>query len=291
LANYTEVIGPLRSPAKTRDNLTGQMIEIRARVLVNASGPWSGDILNASNVRARFDLLKAMNLVTSRPARNAALVAATRNERALVLLPWQGRTLVGTSESADGRQPHDQDAKRTEVDAFLAQVNETFPALALSAEEITLVHRGVVPAGIQNGRPILLAHSRIIDHSEDGSPQLISVIGVKYTTARAVAERVVDLILKKLGRAYIRSHTAETLLPDASLLDSDPPDAVVHAVREEMAQTLNDVVIRRTGMGAAGYPGDALATNVANRMQSELVWSDERKSKELDSLKRFYELR
>jgi glycerol-3-phosphate dehydrogenase len=291
LANYTEVIGPLRSPAKTRDNLTGQMIEIRARVLVNASGPWSGDILNASNVRARFDLLKAMNLVTSRPARNAALVAATRNDRALVLLPWQGRTLVGTSESADGRRPHDQDAKRTEVDAFLAQVNETFPALALSAEEITLVHRGVVPAGIQNGRPILLAHSRIIDHSEDGSPQLISVIGVKYTTARAVAERVVDLILKKLGRVYIRSRTAETLLPDASLLDSDPPDPVVHAVREEMAQTLNDVVIRRTGMGAAGYPGDALATNVANRMQSELVWSDERKSKELDSLKRFYELR
>ena len=142
-------------------------------------------------------LLKAMNLVTSRPARKAALVAPTRAGRALVLLPWRGRTLVGTSESADERPPDDQDARRDEVDGFLDEVNETFPALGLKSEEVTLVHRGIVPAVSVDGRLSLLAHSRVIDHADAGSPEVISVVGVKYTTARVVAERAVDLVLQK----------------------------------------------------------------------------------------------
>jgi glycerol-3-phosphate dehydrogenase len=73
--------------------------------------------------------------------------------------------------------------------------------------------------------------------------------------------------------------------------DRDPSDPVIHAIREEMALTLTDVVIRRTGLGAAGYPGDAAARDVAARMQSECAWSDERTSAEIESLKRFYDLK
>ena len=76
LANYTEAIGPLKRGVKARDNLTGHTFEIRARVLVNAAGPWGAAILEAFGVRTRWTLLKAMNLVTSRPARKAALVGA-----------------------------------------------------------------------------------------------------------------------------------------------------------------------------------------------------------------------
>ena len=295
LANYTEVMGPLNGKGtphcvRTRDNLTGDMFDIRARVLVNATGPWSAALLDPTGRQAQWPLLKAMNLVTSRPARNAAVVAPTRGGRALVLLPWQGRTLVGTSESVDERRPDDQDARRTEVDAFLAEINETFPALQLKPAEVTMVHRGVVPASTVNGRVSLLGHSRIIDHSNAGSPGLLSVIGVKYTTARLTAERVVNLILTKLRRAPLPCRTAGTKLPGASLEDRDPTDPITHAVREEMAQTLNDVLIRRTGWGAAGYPGDAIAVDCANRMQAELRWSDDQKARELETLKRFYEI-
>ena len=88
------------------------------------------------------------------------------------------------------------------MDAFLADINETFPALGLRADEVTLVHRGIVPAAAANGRLSLLGHSRIIDHAHDGgTPELISIVGVKYTTARAVAERAVDLVLRKLRPA------------------------------------------------------------------------------------------
>src|SRR5204863_9384459 len=110
----------------------------------------------------------------------------------------------------------------------------------------------------------LLAHSRIIDHGDDGSiPELISIVGVKYTTARVVAERAVDLVMRKLDRKPVQCRTAETVLPGAGLDDRDHDDPVAPAVREEMEQTLSDVVIRRTGLGAVGYPGNHIATDIA----------------------------
>jgi len=294
LANYVEAAAPFRVGERTagvhvRDTFTGQTFDIRARMLVNATGPWGVKWLDRSGIRTQWPLLKAMNLVTSRPARRAALVGGTRSGRALVLLPWQGRTLVGTSESADLRQPDDQDAKRVEVDRFVADVNDTFPALGLKIDEVTLVHRGIVPAAAANGRMSLLGQSRIIDHAKDGNaPELMSIVGVKYTTARVVAERAVDLIVKRLGQSSVRCRTAETMLPEARMTDGDPLDAVAHAVRNEMALTLSDVVVRRTGLGALGYPGDAVANDVAARMQQLLGWTDEHKRKELDTLKAFY---
>lgn len=296
LANYVEATGPVKDGSRlagvsARDTLSGNTFDIRARMLVNAGGPWGATLFDRTSARTGWPLLKAMNLVTSRPARKAALVGATRAGRALVLLPWNGRTLVGTSESSDTRQPDDQDARRTEVDAFLVDINATFPALGLKAEEVTLVHRGIVPAATVNGQLSLLGQSRIIDHGKGGQlPELMSIVGVKYTTARIVAERAVDLLLSKLGRAPVACRTAVTLLPGAGLEQAEPGDPVAHAVQEEMAQTLADVVIRRTGLGAAGKPADSVMNDVAVRMQEMLRWSDQRKANELVALTRFYDI-
>ena len=296
LANYTEACSPVRNGdrvagIKARDNLTGQEFEIRTRVLVNAAGPWGAAMLDRSGVHTRWPLLKAMNLVTSRPARKTALVAPMRGGRALVMVPWQGRTLIGTGESADERQADDQDARRSEVDGFLSEINETFPALSLKASDVTLVHRGIVPAVVDAGRLTLHGHSRIINHGVDGrSPGLITVIGVKYTTARIIAERAVDRVLLNLGRDPVLCRTAETLLPGAGLDDRDAPEPVLHAIRHEMAHTLIDVVVRRTGLGAAGHPDEGIVNDVASRMQTALGWSPDRKQREIGALRSFYEV-
>jgi glycerol-3-phosphate dehydrogenase len=295
LANYTEAIGPptagpARSSLQVRDNLTDHTFDVRARVFVNAAGPWSAAVAAAVGAEARRPLVKVMNLVTSRPARPAALVAPTRSGRALVLLPWQGRTIVGTSESPDERAADDQAARRIEVDAFIAEVNETFPSLGIRPDEVTLVHRGVVPAERTHQRLSLLGRSHVIDHPGAGPIQALSIVGVKYTTARMVAERAVDLILKKLRRPPVVCRTGDTPLPDASLNDRDSPDPIRHAISDEMAQTLVDVVVRRIGVGAAGHPGERVATECADRMQRELGWSEDRKMRELAALRNFYEL-
>jgi glycerol-3-phosphate dehydrogenase len=273
-----------------RDLLNGHQYDVRARVIVNAAGPWAGPFLRRCKVEMRWPMLKAMNLVTSRPAARAALVSPGRNGRALVALPWQGRTLIGTSESTDERAADDQAAIGSEVDRFLGEINETFRGLDLHAHEITLVHRGVVPAAARDGRLSLLSHSRIVDHAQTGLSGLISIVGVKYTTARAVSERAVDLVLQKLGRPAAPSRTATVTLPGAAITDRESDDPAGHAVRSEMAQTLTDLLVRRTGLGAAGYPGDAVAVAHADLMQRALGWSDERKQREIDALKHFYDL-
>lgn len=297
LANYVRAVEPERDQSKrfagarAKDALTGNEFDISAKLIVNASGPWGISVLTRTGVPGRWPLLKAMNLVTSRPAAKAALVAAARGGRALVLLPWLGRMVVGTSESTDERSPEDQHARRSEVSAFLAEINDAFPSLNLRPDEVTLVHRGIVPAVEHDGRLSLRGHSRIVDHSAYGVDGVISVIGVKYTTARAVAERTIDLVLKKLGRRNIRCRTAEVLLPTAGLEEKPPANPIRHAIEAEMAHTLADVVIRRTGIGAAGYPGDGAVAECAAAMQKLLGWSDEKTASEIAAVRKFYEIR
>jgi glycerol-3-phosphate dehydrogenase len=119
---------------------------------------------------------------------------------------------------------------------------------------------------------------------------LISIVGVKYTTARAVAARAVDLAFTKLGRPPRACRTAEVTLPTAGIGDRLPDNPVRHAVEEEMAQTLADVLIRRTGAGAAGYPGDQVVTEHASAMQGLLGWSIDKTASEIAAVKRFYEI-
>jgi glycerol-3-phosphate dehydrogenase len=301
LANYAEAGHPLRDAASrvtgvsARDRLTGAELDVRARVVVNAAGPWAAPFLSQYGIHHRWPLLKAMNLVTTRPARSTALVSPTRGGRALVLLPWQGRTLIGTSESAQATDADDQSVASQETASFLEEINDTFPALKLTAGEVSLVHRGVVPAASHNGRLSLLGRSEVLDHAREGARELISIVGVKYTTARAVAERAVDLVLRKLGHGPLRCRTAEEPLPGASLADQPavPPtlsSQVLQAVRSEMAQTLIDVVVRRTGRGAAGYPDADTVLECARTMQRELGWSEETVRREMDELKKFYEI-
>jgi glycerol-3-phosphate dehydrogenase len=295
LANYVEAASALKTEnrvtgVRARDVLTDETFDIRARSVVVAAGPWTSTMLSLTGIQRSWPLIKAMNLVTTRPARSAALVVPSKSGRALIMLPWQGRTLVGTSESADEQKADDQQARRTEVSKFLAEINETFPGLSLDNSEVSLVHRGIVPAVKEHGGLRLMGHSKVLDHETDGVPNLVSIVGVKYTTARVVAERVVDLVFRKLGRSSVACRTAETVLPTAGLQDVPPANPIRHAVEMEMAQTLVDAVVRRTGKGATGYPGDGRAFEYASVMQPLTGWSIERLASEITGLKRFYEL-
>ena len=166
-------------------------------------------------------LMGTMNLVTTRPAREMALAAPTTAGRMLTLVPWRGRAIVGTSHAHALAQPG---ARPTgaEVDRFIAEANEAFPSLGLARDEVALVHWGLVPAVTLPGKaPELQAAPTIQDHARDGAPGAMTVIGVKYTTARAVAERAVNLAARVLQRKVGRSATANTLLPGAAIADHE----------------------------------------------------------------------
>jgi len=349
LANYVEATEPMLKGGSVTglravDRLSGSAIEIEARVTVNAAGaacrPWMARLGGLPE----YPLLKAMNLVTSREAGRVAMGAPTSGGRLLLIMPWRGRMLVGTSHSDQPADPADATVSRGELTAFVDEVNSAFPALALSADEVTLVHRGVVPA-VRDRRGVLglMGHHRIHDHAQDGVAGAMSVVGVKYTTARGVAEQAVDLACGKLGTAVRPSRTATTPLPhwDFESVDTEadaartvglgglaveglaalvathgtawrnvaarcaghpdlaspiaaalpmPAAAVIHAVEDEMACTLADVVVRRLPAGAAGYPGDAVVDACGALMAKACGWGPDRLAAEVDAVRGFYRI-
>jgi len=230
LSNYVEALTPLRHGTvvcgvKARDVADrGEPFEIRARMTVNAAGPWARSIMTACGIGRDVPLLKAVNLVTRRAVRGPAVVRSTRHGRALVLAPWHGRALIGTSESINTCGPDDQDVTPEELKTFLREINTAFPRLNLRDDEVSLVHRGVVPAVVSNGRARLRPHPELIDHGRDEVQGLITAIGVKYTTARLLAEQTVDLVMAKLGRGSVPCRTSLVPLPGAF---AETPDALV----------------------------------------------------------------
>lgn len=222
LANYVEATQAVLDGNRiagmiVRDLLTDHSFQIKARVTLNAAGSRAGDVMRMFGVTRLFPLLKAMNLVTSRPASDMALAAPTRDGRMLTLVPWRGRALVGTSQSATSVNAGDLTVTSAEIEPFINDANFAFPALNLSAADITLVHRGIVPATSRNGRVDLKSSPEILDHGNGA----VTVVGVKFTTARAVAEHATRIVGRRLQRRLLPSRTARAPLPCAAIADHE----------------------------------------------------------------------
>jgi glycerol-3-phosphate dehydrogenase len=324
LANYTEVRTLLRegdrvTGVQVTDTLSGDAFDVRARVVVNAAGPWSWTLAESAGVRTRsstgFSL--ALNLVIDRPPLPRA-VGGLAGGRFLFLVPWRDRSILGTSHEGFHRHaPATPTA--ADVEALLRDGQTAFPAAQLTLDDVQLVHRGLLPArGEGAAHAALLKRSLVIDHRADSAPGLVSVVGVRYTTARATAQLASDQICRLLERSTVATPPAPLAgaafgdlaaylgrHPDAARLVSRygtlhtelPPDRgplvpgtdvtpaeILYAVRSEMAITLADVALRRTDLAAGGHPGAPALRAAATIMAAELGWSEEHAVAEIRSL-------
>lgn len=230
-ANYVEVKRLLMDGgrvmgARVEDRLEGNAFDVRARMTVNTAGPWAGEILrNADGGGSTWPgpFARAINVVT-RPLFGTRAVglpggethddpdaAVQKGARYFFVAPWRGCSLVGTGYTPHSGQADDLEISPEEVSRFLGAFNSTLPGMDLSLEDVHLVHKGLLPmaAGNRRDRGIRLEkHYQIRDHREDGLEGLVSVSGVKYTTARHVAEKVVDRVHRTWGRRNVPSRTA-----------------------------------------------------------------------------------
>jgi glycerol-3-phosphate dehydrogenase len=289
-ANHVAATGLLRTPSgrvagvSLCDTLTGATLEVRGRAVLNAAGPWADELLAAFGVRReKAPLLRARNLVLRRAPAVPFAVGTRSSGRFLFLVPWEGRMILGTSyEPAEG-PPSDPMA-------FLEEGARAFPWASLLRGDVALVHEGLVPG--RGGAAGLGTRPRLIDHGvEDGLAGLVSVQGVKYTTARAVAEQAVDLVARRLGRPVPAGRTAEGPLPKAAPLEGSLDARARQAVRDEMALTLADAVLRRLDLGTAGRPAPAEITAVSRVMGEELGWDGARLAREQAELDRTFPAR
>lgn len=266
--------------AAARDHEASLDLVLRARVVLNATGPGVDGLLRRAGIaRPAVPLLRAFNLVLRRPVGPPLAVGATSRGRHLFLAPWRDRAILGT-EYEDAGSPGDTGR----LAGFLADAQAAFPWASLSAADVSLVHSGLVP-GRGDGAG-LFTGSRIVDHADEhGLDGLVSILGAKYTTARAVAERALDLVGGRLGRSCPPCRTATTPLPVAAPEPGGLAAEALRAVREEMALHLSDVVLRRTELGSGGLPAPAAVEAAAAVVARELGWDAARLAAEHQALR------
>lgn len=347
-ANYTDVTALLVRDGRVggvsaHDRLGNQDFDIRADVVVNCGGPWAPSLVrtlapNLSRSMLPTPLSKSMNVVTNTQLGTTHACGSWADGRLLFAAPWRDSFIVGTSHHPYDGAPADRPIRREELDEFITQINRAFPRASLAVSDIRLVHCGLLPATQAAGRHEALRKTSLVtDHRADGIHGLVSVLGVRYTTARETAQRAVDLVFTVREQTPPPCRTADTPLaggdipdvarflgdaersPDAAVGPADrrrlarsygtrytavldhlraaPSDAaplgatcpvtrgeVRHAVRQEMAVTLADAVLRRTEAGSAGHPGpDALAA-AADVMADDLGWTPEQVASEVASV-------
>ena len=253
LANYAEVVGLLcRDDAsiapkrvagvRVKDVLTGDELDIRARVVVNTSGPWLDQVLGllddyhpnrrlsaAKSRESGLVLSKAFNLLVNPqfvPEYAVGIYSHARFEdqdailskgsRLFFITPWHNRSLIGTAHLPYDGDPDSLKVTEGEIQSFLDEINDAYPAACLKRQDVCFAYGGLLPmAWNSNGTgDVQLAKKYCIrDHQKaEGVEGLVSVIGVKFTEARHVAERIVDLVFRKLGRKPPKSLTAVTPL-------------------------------------------------------------------------------
>lgn len=361
VANYLDVTGFLKSGnrvsgVRANDLLRGETLEVRAKMVLNTAGPWTARLLEEGagvSLTPKPVFSRDVCFVVSRRlSRRYALACQTRTKdadailsrggRHLFIAPWREYTLVGVWHGVFQGAPEDVSVTRQELQGYLDELNEAYPGLSLTMGEVLMVNSGLIlfedngPGGddIRFGKRSLL-----IDHEKTHNLKgLITLIGVRATTARGMAVKAVDLTFGKWGKLPPKSDTetfpifggriddfegylkrategrSHGLDPDViralvhnygsehprvlRYLDEDSGLArrvgnssvieaeVVHAVREEMAEKLGDVVFRRTDLGTAGYPGEEAIRSCAALMASELGWSEDRVRVEIDEVKR-----
>lgn len=216
IANHVDCIGLRRSGTQIRgifakDTLTGNELEIQARLTINAAGPWFEKILGSGLTTDRSGPLKWMrniNLVTRRidsredafgvGSAQASDARIGRSRRLFFVSPWQDCSIIGTTHEPYTGDPDALEASAQDIAAFLGEVCDALPNVRLGQEEVRSVHVGLTPADEETeGRA---KRSLVVDHELQGLTGVLTAVGIKYTTAPEVAKLVARIACRKLGR-------------------------------------------------------------------------------------------
>jgi len=280
------------------DLAQGNQFEVKARSVVVAAGPWTESLISGTLGRAPAAITAgqalAVNIRIDRVLSSVAIGARSHTgpdmdpvgggQRYLFAAPQPGSTVLGTwyAPAAESRATPAQGSAN-----LLQEFNQACPGLELSAADVAGSQWGWLrlKGNTERGRSMALAERpRILNHGTNGVRHLFSVEPVKYTTARSVAERVVDRVFSDMGRPAPPCRTAEVPLAPAGTDGAVTASAVRRAVLEEMALKLGDIVFRRSNMGNALRLDREAVTQIARMAGAELGWDTMRQGAEVDEV-------
>jgi glycerol-3-phosphate dehydrogenase len=286
----------------------GADFEVRARVVVDATGAWSGPLHGAG---PRLRPLRGSHLVLPAwrlPLARAVSLMHPHDGRPVFAFPWEGATLVGTTDlDHTGDLERAARITRAEVAYLMAALQAQFPHLQLTDEDILSTYAGVRPviAGKEGGAPSQEGR----EHVAWSSPGLVAIAGGKLTTFRAIALDALRLVKQQLpgwddpldacavfapvphdGPGVPRRLHGRYGACAAALLDAARPGELERipgtetawaelrwAARAEAVRHLDDLLLRRTRLGLLLRDGGAAHMDRIRAIcQPELGWDDAR---------------
>jgi glycerol-3-phosphate dehydrogenase len=208
--NYAEICGfeynsenQIRK-AIVKDNLHEKEFKVSAKVIVNAAGPWV-DTLRAFDTEGvkgkRLQLSKGVHLVIpyeKLPLKQSVYFDVKSDKRMIFAIPRANVTYLGTTDTNYSGSTDHPEPTAEDVNYIISAVNEMFPTILLKTEDIISSWSGLRPLIHQDGKSVSeLSRKDEIFLAKSG---LISIAGGKLTGYRKMAEKVVNLVCKKLGR-------------------------------------------------------------------------------------------
>lgn len=216
VVNHAEVVGLRKddgrlSGAQVRDRLSGDEVEVRARVVVNATGPFSDAVRHLDDPSAAPMLTASSGIhivldARFSPPETGLLIPETEDGRVLFLLPWLGHTLVGTTDSPAPIEPHPK-ASEDDVDYVLRHVGKYF-SVPVEREDVKATWSGLRPlvSDPDASDTAGLSRDHVVNVSDSG---LLTIAGGKWTTYRKMALDAVDQAIR-LGDLTAGPSSTET---------------------------------------------------------------------------------
>jgi glycerol-3-phosphate dehydrogenase len=205
-----------------RDETTSETTEIRARGLVNAAGPWVGDVAHAvtrNNSRAPVRLVQGSHIVVPRLYDHpGCYIFQNDDKRIFFVIPYeQDFTLIGTTDQDYNNDPALVHATAEEID-YLCRSASDYLRKPVTPEMVIWTYSGVRPLYDEAGDTAAQAATRdyvLKLDAEGGAPPLLSVFGGKITTYRRLAESALAQLAPHLPPAHGQQAgwTGKTPLP------------------------------------------------------------------------------
>ncbi|HVG45521.1 MAG TPA: glycerol-3-phosphate dehydrogenase/oxidase, partial [Longimicrobium sp.] len=206
VAGFVAEGGAVRG-ARVRDRVTGAETTARAKVVLNATGPWSDAVRRLADPAAKPRLRTTKGVHTMVPRervgnRHAITFQSPIDGRVMFVLPWGQHTYVGTTDTDFTGSPADVRADAADVTYLLKSANSVFPEARLTDADVVSTWAGVRPLlAPRQGGGSESATSR--EHEIWWDPSgLLSIAGGKLTTYRVMAGQAVDRAVKRLKTAH-----------------------------------------------------------------------------------------
>ena len=264
VANYAEAENLIRDGSRVvgvqaKDSISNTQFNIKAKAVLNAAGPWSDWLLEQAIpeaktqknvysrdacflIKRRFSSPRAIAVQAQTKDPDALL---SRPARHLFLVPWRGYTLVGVWHVIWDKHPEQVIVKEDEVQDFIDEINWAYPSLKLTTKDACMWNAGLVPFGENEEGAKNLSYgkrSHFIDHkTSDNLDNLVTLIGVRYTTARGDSAKAINLICKKLGFRGRKAKTDSTPVVGGDIADFD---AAVQQLYKQQSLNLSENCVR-----------------------------------------------